>query len=376
MNENKANYAKIGFFVLTGFACIMIAIGIAGARVFNKQMVLAETYFTESVTGLDIGSPVKYRGVPVGEVHRIGFVFSEYGKQASGETTLNGANQILVVMALDPEKFTPLKNHNSAKFMERLVKDGMRVKLAAAGVTGLSFLELDYIRPDQTPELPYPVAWQPKTPYIPSFPSTMFTFKKAMDDVFVKLSQTDIKGLGDKLISTLASVQDKLNRTDIEKLTAEATALLSEARDTNKSIQRLVASPELATLPADIGATASNARQITATVEAQIPPLVKSIQSVSERANVLADTLTGIATHSGGQVEQTVTALNHTAQTLNRTTLSQQNAVAELIENLRSASAGLKLIVSDLQANPSALLFSAPPKPLPETRSAQPESHK
>ena len=104
MNENKANYAKIGFFVLTGIAMILLVVGIAGARVFNKQVVLAETYFAESVTGLDIGSPVKYRGVPVGEVKRIGFVYSEY-RTSSGTLTVNGARQILVVMALDPEKF-------------------------------------------------------------------------------------------------------------------------------------------------------------------------------------------------------------------------------------------------------------------------------
>jgi len=367
MNENKANFAKIGFFVLAGFVGILIAIGIAGARVFTKKMLLTETYFTESVAGLDIGSPVKYRGVPVGEVHRIGFVFSEYGKQASGETSLNGANQILVVMALDPEKFTPLKGGDPTKLINRCVKDGMRVKLAAAGVTGLSFLELDYVRSDQFSEMSNPLAWQPKNPYIPSFPSTMFTFKKAMDDVFVKLSQADIKGLVDKVISTLALVQEKLKRTEIEKLTSEATALLSELRQTNKDIQRIAASPELANLPADIGATAGSARRITATVEAQIGPITKSIQSVSKRADQLAETLSGIASNSSGQVEQTVEALNHTAQTLNRTTLSQQDAVAELIENLRDASSELKSIVSDLHANPAALLFSTPPPPLPET---------
>ena len=368
MNENKANFAKIGFFVLSGFALLLTVIGVAGARVFNKQVVLAETYFTESVTGLDIGSPVKYRGVPVGEVSRIGFVFSEYGKQAPEETTLDGANQILVVMAFDPDKFTPLKNHLPSTFLARLVKDGMRVKLAAAGVTGLSFLELDYYRSDQKPEQPAPVSWRPRNPYIPSSPSTMFTFKKAMDDVFIKLNQIDIQSLGDKLIATLSLVQDKLHAADVAKLSSEATSLLSELRETNQGIRQLVASPELAKLPTDLGAAAGSVRRIAASVETQLPPLVKSAQSVAERANLLAETFNGIATNAGGQVEQTVTALSQTAQALNRTAQSQQNALAELIQNLRNASAGLDLIVSDLRANPSALLFSTPPDPLPETQ--------
>ena len=368
MNENKANYAKIGFFVLSGFALLLIVIGIAGARVFSKKVVLAETYFTESVTGLDIGSPVKYRGVPVGEVSRIGFVFSEYGKQASGERTLNGANQVLVVMAFDPDKFTPLKNNPPVAFLERLVKDGMHVKLAAAGVTGLSFLELDYYRSDQSPEQPLTFSWSPNNPYIPSAPSTMFTFKKAMDNVFIKLDEIDIQALGDKLLATLSLVQKKFDGVDVAKLSSEATTLLSELRETNQGLKQLVASPELAKFPTDIGAAAGSARRITATVEDQLTPFVRSVQSVAERANFLVETLNGVATNSGGQVEQTVTALNQTAQALNRTALSQQNALAELIQNLRNASASLDQIVSDVRANPSTLLFSTPPAPLPETR--------
>lgn len=368
MNENKANFAKIGFFVLSGFALILIVIGIAGARVFNKQVVLAETYFTESVTGLDIGSPVKYRGVPVGTVSRIGFVSSEYGKQVGAERTLESANQILVVMALDPTKFTPLKNHNPTRFFERRVKDGMRVKLAAAGVTGLSFLELDYGRTDQKPVPPTPIIWQPNTPYIPSVPSTMFVFKQAMDDVFVKLNAIDIQALGDKLLATLSLIQEQLHNADIAKLSSEATALLSECRETNRGLKELVCSPELAKLPANVGETVGSARRIAASVETQLPALLQSFRSVTERANVLADSLTGIATNSSGQVQQTVAALSQTAQTLNRTALSQQSALTELIQNLRNASAGLDQIVSDLHTTPSALLFSTPPDPLPETR--------
>lgn len=368
MNENKANYAKIGLFVLSGFALILIVIGIAGARVFNTKSVLAETYFTESVTGLDIGSPVKYRGVPVGEVSRIGFVFSEYANLANGQMSPDDANQILVVMAIDPKKFIPLQNQSSGEFLERLVKDGLRAKLAASGVTGLSFLELDYSSSGPTHLPPHAVSWTPNHPYIPSSPSTMFSFKKSIDEVFVKLSQINIQALGDELLATLYLVQGKLLNADIATLSIEAAALLAELRATNRSLQTLVSSPDLQRLPADLAATVGSARRIASSVETQVEPLVSSVRAVAERANLLADTLTGISTNAGGQVEQTAAALNQTAQTLNRTAVSQQDALAELIQNLRSASTGLDELVSDLRANPSALLFSRPPEPLPETK--------
>jgi hypothetical protein len=54
---------------------------------------------------------------------------------------------------------------------------------------------------------------------------------------------------------------------------------------------------------------------------------------------------------------------------------AQQDALAELIANLRRASTGLDRLVSELRDNPAALLFSAPPAPLPETgMKTQPEA--
>ena len=154
---------------------------------------------------------------------------------------------------------------------------------------------------------------------------------------------------------------------DVAALTSEATALLAELRETNRSAHALIASPGLQRLPDDVAATAGSARRIAATVEAQLEPLAVSIRSVSDRAGLLADTLTGLTTNAGGRVEQTVATLSQTAQTLNRTAASQQSSLADLIQNLRSASSGLDLIIAELRSNPSALLFSRPPEPLPET---------
>jgi len=366
MNENKANYAKIGFFVLAGIALMLLVIGIAGARTFNKKVVLAETYFAESVTGLDTGSPVKYRGVPVGEVKRIGFVYSEYGRAAA--ETQNSARQVLVVMALDPERFGLLDAHNPETVLNRLVAQGLRVKLAMSGVTGLAFLELDYFSSDAEPAKPPKKDWHPHHPYIPSSTSMMTTLKKAVDDVFVKLSEVDIPALGDELLATLYLFQDKLASTDIAALNAEATALLTELRATNQSVKKLLDSPELEKLPAGLAATVDSARRSAEGIEAQIPPLAQSIRTLTARANTLVETFTSLVTNNGVRIEQTMSSLTQTAQTLNRTTVSQQDSLADLLQNLRSASSGLERVVNDLSANPSVLLFGQPPAPLPETK--------
>lgn len=369
MNENKANYAKIGFFVMSGVTMILLVVGIAGARVFSKQVVLAETYFAESVTGLDMGSAVKYRGVPVGEVKRIGFVYSEYGTTSTGGAlTLAGARQILVVMALDPEKFGLLQKQDANTILNKLVEQGLRVKIALSGVTGLAFLELDYFRSDANEVSPALIAWHPHNPYIPASTSMMFTLKKAVDDVFVKLSNVDIPALGDELLATLYLVQNKLSDADVASFSKESTELLAELRETNQALKKLISSPELANVPADLAATVGSARHAAEGVEKQIQPITQALQELTARATDLVAEVNGLMTNNSAHVEQTVAALNQTAQTLNRTALSQQGSLAEMLQNLRSASTGLDRIVNDLSANPAVLLFGQPPEPLPETR--------
>lgn len=368
MNENRANYAKIGFFVLAGAALTMLAIGIAGARVFNKRAVLAETYFTESVTGLDIGSPVKYRGVPVGEVKSIGFVYSEYGIPSGQSLTYAGARQIMVVMALDPERFGLLGAQDAEAVLETLVKQGLRVKIAMSGVTGLAFLEMDYLQPGKEPLAVEELSWAPRHPYIPATLSTMTTIKKAIDDVFVKLSAIDLPELGKELLSTLALVQNKLNNVDFTALSNEATLMLHELRDTNRALKQLVESPELAALPAEFSAVVASARRSAEGVESEVTPLARSLSGTVARAEELLSALSTVVTNSSGNVAETVAALRQTSQTLSRTALAQQDSLAELVNSLKRASEGLDRLVRELGDNPAALLFGRPPEQLPETR--------
>src|SRR5580704_3397314 len=66
------NHWKLGLFVVTGVVLALTTLTFLGARSLKNQVVSYQTDFDESVQGLDVGSPVKFRGVPVGAVSAIG----------------------------------------------------------------------------------------------------------------------------------------------------------------------------------------------------------------------------------------------------------------------------------------------------------------
>src|SRR3954451_5176188 len=65
------NHYKLGLFVLLGLGAAVVAALLLGVASTRKDTVNYHSYFNESVQGLDLGSPVKFRGVSIGHVSAI-----------------------------------------------------------------------------------------------------------------------------------------------------------------------------------------------------------------------------------------------------------------------------------------------------------------
>jgi len=64
----ETSYARLGFFVVVGLMVILVTGLFFIQRLRSRAVIALVTYFTENVSGLDISSPVRYRGVAVGRV--------------------------------------------------------------------------------------------------------------------------------------------------------------------------------------------------------------------------------------------------------------------------------------------------------------------
>ncbi|MEQ8334707.1 MlaD family protein [Nisaea sp.] len=66
--ETRASYVVVGLFVFAMVAAGMGFVVWLGKVELDRDVAIYEVTFEEQVTGLSVGSPVRYRGIPVGQV--------------------------------------------------------------------------------------------------------------------------------------------------------------------------------------------------------------------------------------------------------------------------------------------------------------------
>jgi phospholipid/cholesterol/gamma-HCH transport system substrate-binding protein len=192
------NHWKLGLFVVLGLAIGLGAVLILGARRLHRQTVGYESYFDESVQGLEVGSAVKFRGVVIGSVSRI--------------SVAPDRRHVEVESALGVEEINALGlASGKGKNVHISVPHDLRMQLASAGITGVKFLQLDFFadKNNPPPPLPFPV---PEN-YIPVEVSTM---KNLEDSVVNAVDQ--IPAMTSAAMHVLAKVDHLIDDVDQRRL--------------------------------------------------------------------------------------------------------------------------------------------------------------
>src|SRR6266508_6122735 len=139
----KLSYFKIGIFVISAIVIGVIGVVVLGAGAIFQKRSLIETYIDESVQALEVGSHVIFRGVPVGRVEQISLTSAEYSTRRQ---------YVLVRVAISSNMFQfPVNDPNSPALKNELDR-GFRIRMAAQGLTGVAYVETDYLDPERSEE--------------------------------------------------------------------------------------------------------------------------------------------------------------------------------------------------------------------------------
>ena len=237
MATTATNHWKLGLFVLVGIVTMLGAVFWLGARRFQRISFPAITYFDESVQGLDVGSPVKFRGVTVGTVADITVAPDHRHVQVTSDIYVDALQRL------------GLGDH-APRRDEQFINPLLRMQLVSAGITGVRFLQTDFFHAGRYPEpvLPFEPPWN----YVPSVPSTLKSVSDVATDVLNRLPDIETK-VSDALVAM---------NTTLESV----NGFVGELRGENSGFNRLIA--QLHTTAHGLDATIADAQlgATTATV--------------------------------------------------------------------------------------------------------------
>lgn len=239
--NSDINYFKIGAFVLFGISLILAAFLIFGSSRLFLRTVYIETYFDESVQGISEGAPVKYRGLQIGYVKEMAFTSEKYKNYQESNNKIR-SRSIYVKVAITSKLFTQLSDDELSKLLNNEVIAGLRVKLLAQGLTGISYLDLNYVNPQENP-IPQ-ISWQPENFYMPSAPGVLTQLADNVQYILQDMRQVNFKELADNFSRLIAAVDKTANKMSVtldqlSKLQGSAKATLYSVEDSANNLKAL-----------------------------------------------------------------------------------------------------------------------------------------
>ena len=323
--SEKASKTLIGAFVLGAVALILIAVTVIGSgQLFSKPLRFV-MFFESSLKGLSAGSPVVFRGVPIGRVSSI---------RMSGDVdTMEFL--IPVYIEIDESIMQTLKatddgqedvGSSGAPYLHRMIKKGMRARLNNQSLlTGQLLIELDFFTDQPKSRETAPHDTYDSLPVIPTIPSQF-------DAAWQRIARLPVDQLAQKLVDIMVKVDNLLDDPEVRALPGNLNTTLTEARATVRHLDTAIKSFH------ELAATANT---VAATVDKQTP-------ETFERLRRLLDTYTKLASELDHSLEGVRGVLGPNTVTI----LEINRTVREITETARA----VRGLANTLERNPESLL--------------------
>ncbi len=327
----KANPTAVGSFVLGALVLFVAGTYVLGrGRLFQDDLRFV-CNFESSVAGLDIGAPVRFNGVKVGEVSNIQAVW------------LMGEEGILtpVTLSFGRDSIKPPPGTSAADFaerdpydvMDRLIETGLRAELLPDSfVTGKL-----YVAMQSYPDSPVNLKGGTTLPEIPTREAGLVAFAKSIGDL-------PIQELIEDLLATVRSFR--------------AMADDIEVRETIASVRRLVERVDGQVEPVTL-----SLRESLQAVEAAAARAAELLETTDSKLDLTIDDVRADVLPLASSMEETLKSMRTTLGRIDESIGDDSEVVYRivvLLEDLAEAARSITGVARTLERNPEALIKGKP----------------
>lgn len=210
--SKKASPLLIGVFVVGALILTVIGIFTFGSRDLFSDQKYFILYFPDSINGLEIGSPVKFKGVQIGEVDEIQLYLSPQNGATYISTIIKIHKDLLKKRVLSSGSLLDITQEKNYK---ALIAKGLAATVQLKSyVTGLLYIELDYFSEKKVTLLntdsPY---WE-----IPTVPSGVEEVSKTASDILRGLKKIDYEEFARRVTSIVKNLDDGIKAIKFKKI--------------------------------------------------------------------------------------------------------------------------------------------------------------
>lgn len=314
----EANRFKLGLFVIIGFFLFIAALFFLGmSEIFQKKARIV-TLFQESVQGLDVGSAVKYKGVPIGKVTRISIRTKDKLIRVDMEIRLNAFDTNNEVESVG-EAY-----HFFYGYFRKEIKNGLKCQLNYAGITGLKYIEIDYFK-SSINEIKNPPKLSGDSFYLPSTPSIFKDILRLINKSLDKISRIPFDELSDELAETFKSAKDLLSDPKITRTIAKLEKASDHLESSIATVNKAMTERKIKTI---------------------INDLIKSISSINQLATQAEDAL------KQAEIPQTSARFRDASNAVSETKRSLTNTLEKLDQTLDAITE----LVNSIDNDPSSII--------------------
>jgi phospholipid/cholesterol/gamma-HCH transport system substrate-binding protein len=312
----EKNYARLGFFLVAVLTLLLATALLFIQRLRSREVLELVTYTIEDVSGLDVSSPVRYRGVSVGRVTDIRVDPRAEPVEIDFEVFLDRLNTV----GFSAERIRKIVDL-------RGTFPKLRAQVIGNLVTGEAYLLLDV---PQNPPPPISLGFTPTRPYIPSVPRPLAAMQDRLPAVLERAEAT---------LRTLREIVYKLPDS------------LERSNRFFTNIERIFQESQLPALSAD-------SRQFFATTSRQIEQLTSELDKLVDTGGSLVQLL------NDAQASMDASKLPATTQTA-RDALNQTNLAAEELRRslpvIRDSLAEFRELARMLAEQPESVVYGRRP---------------
>ena len=214
----EKSYARLGLFLVVVLVVVLATAFLFIQRWRSRAVIAMVTYTNENVSGLEVSSPVRFRGVSLGRVSEVRVDPREVIVEIDFEMFPDRLNTI----GISTERVGQIRDL-------RGMFPNLRASMVSNPVTGEAYLLLDV---PENPPTPMTLAFTPDRPYVPWVPTTLATVQDRLPKILER-AEAALQTVTE-IVSKVPESLDRSNRffTNVERIfqESELPALSADSR--------------------------------------------------------------------------------------------------------------------------------------------------